>query len=283
MDASIAYETGNPAMLIHPIQLISNSYWKEKPAFVQHVERERCWIMIAVEAGEFRYEIGGVSGDATVGDIVFCPPHYDFHREMKTPLSFFYTKFYYAGTETGGEEQLSEQLRRLFSYKFTPSERDRLFNDFRHLQRATRMSRIDNLRWSSHFVYDLWLLFCMEAEALSQYGDGAHDPLMKEAKELIERHAFRDVQMKDIVEFIGIHPVQFTRRFQAAYAQPPSQYLYSIRMEKAKSLLVQTNYPIDRIARLSGYENGQYFSRMFTKYFKMNPSKYRKLHSLPSP
>jgi AraC-like DNA-binding protein len=283
MDESSAYETENPAMLIHPIRLISNSYWKEKPAFVQHVERERCWIMIAVEAGRFRFEIDGVSGEASAGDIVLCPPYKDFHREMMMPLSFFYIKFYYAGSDAGGEEQVTEQLRRLFDYKFTPSERDRLFNDFRHLLRASRMSRNDNLRWSSHFVYDLWLLFCMEAEALSQYGNAAQDPLMKEAKELIERHAFRDVQMKDIVEFIGIHPVQFTRRFQAAYAMPPSKYLYSIRMEKAKSLLVQTNYPIDRIARLCGYENGLYFSRMFTKYFKMNPSKYRKLHTFPSP
>lgn len=270
-------------MLIHPIRLISNSYWKDKPAFVQSMERERCWIMIAVEAGRFKFEIDGMSGEAAAGDIVLCPPYVDFHREMITPLSFFYIKFYYAGTVDGCEEQISGQLRRLFAYKFAPSERDRAFNDFRHLLKASRMSRNDNLSWSSHFVYDLWLLFCMETEALCRYGDAAHDPLMKEAKELIEKHAFRNVQMKDIVEYIGIHPVQFTRRFQTAYAMPPSKYLYSIRMERAKSLLVETSYPIDRIARLCGYENGLYFSRMFTKYFRTNPSKYRKLHSFPSP
>lgn len=270
-------------MLIHPIHLISSSYWKDKQAFVQQVEQERCWIMIAVEAGCFRYEIGELAGEATTGDIILCPPYNDFHREMVTPLTFFYIKFYYAGEDKLGEEYLTNQLRRLFSFKFTPSERDRLFNNFRHLLWASRMNRNDHLSWASHFVYDLWLLFCMEAEALAQYGSIVNDPLMKEAKEMIERHAFRDVQMKDIVEYMGIHPVQFTRRFQAVYAVPPSKYLYSIRMEKAKSLLVQTNYSIDRIARQCGYENGLYFSRMFTKYFKMNPSKYRKLHSFPSP
>jgi AraC-like DNA-binding protein len=283
MDESSAFETESPAMLIHPIRLISNSYWKDKPAFVQQVEHERCWIMIAVETGRVRYGIGELSGEAGAGDIVFCPPYEDFRREMITPLSFFYIKFYYSGEDKSGEEQLTEQLRQLFSYKFTTSERDRLFNDFRHLLRASRMSREESRRWSTHFVYDLWLLFCMEAEALAQFGNVAIDPLMKEAKEMIERHAFRNVQMKDIVEYMGIHPVQFTRRFQAVYAMPPSQYLYSIRMERAKSLLVQTSYSIDRIARQCGYENGLYFSRMFTKYFKMNPSKYRKMHSFPSP
>lgn len=270
-------------MLIHPIRLISSSYWEEKMAFVQQVEHERCWIMIAVQAGRFRYEIGELSGVASAGDIILCPPYKDFHREMVTPLTFFYIKFYYAGEDPLGEEQLIDQLRRLFSFKFTPSERDRLFNNFRHLLWASRMSRNEHMRWASHFVYDLWLLFCMEAEALAQYGNVVNDPLMKEAKEMIERHAFRDVKMKDIVEFMGIHPVQFTRRFQAVYAMPPSKYLYSIRMEKAKSLLVQTNSSIDRIARQCGYENGLYFSRMFTKYYKMNPSKYRKIHSFPSP
>lgn len=134
--------------------------------------------------------------------------------------------------------------------EYVASERDRLFNNFRHLLRASRLVREANLRLASHFVYDLWLLFCLEAEELAQHGNAVRDPLMMEAKALIERHAFRDVQMRDIVEYIGIHPVQFSRRFHAAYAMPPSQYLYALRMEKAKSLLVQTTYPIDRIAGL---------------------------------
>lgn len=272
-----------PPMLIHPISLISHSYWKEKQSFVQRLERERCWIMIAVEAGRFRYAIGDTPGEAGSGDIVLCPPHTDFQRETILPLSFFYIKFYYAGEREGEENRLAEQLRRLFGFKFASSEQDRLFNDYRHLLRASRMARPENIRWAAHFVYDMWLLFCMEAEALGKFGSVVEDPLMKEAKGLIERHAFRDVQMKDIVEYIGIHSAQFTRRFQSAYGMPPSKYLYSLRMEKAKSLLVQTNYSIDRIARQCGYENGLYFSRMFTKYFKMNPSKYRKVHSLPSP
>ncbi|GAA3407878.1 helix-turn-helix domain-containing protein [Paenibacillus hodogayensis] len=271
-------------MLIHPINLISNSYWKEKQSFVQSYERERCWIMIAVEAGRFRFTVDGIDGEAGSGDMVLCPPYVDFYRETISPLSFFYIKFYYAGVEDGEEQRLVEQLRRLFGFKLVSPERDRIFNDYRHLLRASRMSRLDHLRWASHFVYDLWLLFCMEAEALGQFGSGAaSDPLMKEAKELIERHAFRDVQMQDIIEYIGISGVQFTRRFQAAFGMPPSKYLYAIRMEKAKSLLVQTNYSIDRIARQCGYENGLYFSRMFTKYFRMNPSRYRKVHALPSP
>lgn len=270
-------------MSIHPIRLISNSYWKDKQSFVQQLERERCWMMIAVEDGRFRYKVGDTEGEAARGDIVLCPPHTDFHRETVSPLSFFYIKFYYDGEDKTGEERIREQLSRLFGYKCAPSERERQFNDYRHLLRATRLNRTDHMALASHFVYDLWLLCCLEAEAIDKFSHGNDDPLMKEAKELIEQHAFREVQLKDIIEYIRIHPVQFSRRFQAAYGIAPSQYLYSIRMERAKSLLVQTHYPIDRIARLCGYENGLYFSRMFTKYFKVNPSKYRKIHTLPSP
>jgi AraC-like DNA-binding protein len=46
---------------------------------------------------------------------------------------------------------------------------------------------------------------------------------------------------------------------------------------------VQTEYTLDHIARLCGYENGFYFSRVFTHYSKVNPSQYRKMYGVGSP
>ncbi|MDF2718236.1 MAG: hypothetical protein K0R28_5161 [Paenibacillus sp.] len=257
-------------------------YWKAKLQFKFPVSRDSIWTMIAVEDGRFSFTIGSIPGVATAGDIVLCPPQTEFCREMIDPLSFFYSRFRYRGAGAAEEERIVHLLRNLYGYKFTTPEQDRLSNNYRNLLAVYGKEDWSSRRWTTHFVSDIWSLFCMQAESLVQFGNIVHDPLMKAAKSRIEHHAFQNVQMKDIAVQFDLHPVQFTRRFQKVFGVSPSRYLFSIRMEKAKSLLIQTDYTLDHVAQLCGYDNGYYFSRMFTQYTKMNPSVFRKMHALPS-
>lgn len=267
--------------LTYPISLKGTFYWREKPKFLMQVERDSVWTMIAVEGGRFRYRIGDVLGEASPGDIVFCPPSMEFHREMLTPLSFFYIKFRIEPQEWGEneEERIAGLLQGVFRYKFTTPEQDRLFNNFRHLLGFFMIGQTHSSRGVAHYVNDVWMLFRSEADSFFRSGETVRDTLMKDAKIWIERYAYTNIQMRSVANIFGIHPVQFTRRFQNVFGLLPSRYLLSIRMEKAKALLVQTDDTLDHIARQCGYDNGYYFSRMFTKYARMNPSKFRRQHS----
>ena len=51
-----------------------------------------------------------------------------------------------------------------------------------------------------------------------------------------------------------------------------SDYIKQIRLEKAKELLIQTNYPIYEIANKVGYSDANYFSRSFSKTYGVSPS-----------
>ena len=55
------------------------------------------------------------------------------------------------------------------------------------------------------------------------------------------------------------------------------EYITELRMEKAKHLLWETNKTILEIAMETGYENAQYFSRVFQKMEGIPPKKYRML------
>lgn len=273
-----------PASYVYPLAIAGSvSYWKRKPSFVLSTEHSLHWTLFAIEDGQVSYCIGDVEGEAKGGDIVICPPGMPFQRKMIEPLSFFYVHFQWEAIEKGEEERIVYLLKHLFGYTYRTTEQDRLYNNFRHLLGVYHQKDAASRRWTHHFVNDLWSLFCMEAEALAQYGNIVHDPLMREAKEWIERLAFEGVQLKEIADRLELHPVQLSRRFTAVFGVTPSRYLFSIRMEKAKSLLIQTDYTMDHLAQLCGYDNGLYFSRMFTRYTKMNPSTYRRIHSVPSP
>ena len=44
---------------------------------------------------------------------------------------------------------------------------------------------------------------------------------------------------------------------------PPKRYITAIRMQRARGLLIDTDYPINEVAFLVGYDNPLYFSRLY--------------------
>ncbi len=68
----------------------------------------------------------------------------------------------------------------------------------------------------------------------------------------------------------------FIRSFRLAMGMPPMQYITSVRLNRARMLLESTDYPIQEIGAMVGYDNPLYFSRIFKKQMGEPPSRYRK-------
>lgn len=86
--------------------------------------------------------------------------------------------------------------------------------------------------------------------------------------------------MKTLSAELGLSAVQFTRRFKSRFSKTPTEHLVTLRLDKVRHMLLETNYPLDAIAEQCGYENGFYLSRVFSKKFETSPSQYRKTHQL---
>lgn len=63
----------------------------------------------------------------------------------------------------------------------------------------------------------------------------------------------------------------------------PAQYILSLRMVNAQSLLENTDYKIGEIAEIVGYDNQLYFSRVFRKEYGVSPAQYRKKMEVVNP
>lgn len=68
----------------------------------------------------------------------------------------------------------------------------------------------------------------------------------------------------------------FIRNFKEYTGATPSQYILSLRISNAQTLLETTNYNVSEIAAIVGYDNPLYFSRIFKKQSGMSPSEFRK-------
>lgn len=68
---------------------------------------------------------------------------------------------------------------------------------------------------------------------------------------------------------------QLKMLFKNETGKTPGKYLLTRRMEKAKALLVHTDYPVTLIAEQVGYQDLSAFSHRFTSYFGFSPRKLR--------
>lgn len=69
----------------------------------------------------------------------------------------------------------------------------------------------------------------------------------------------------------------FTKNFKQYTGLTPTQYITSIRINNAQSMLSNFDYPINEIVQIVGYSDPLYFSRIFKKHVGYSPKEYRDL------
>ena len=69
---------------------------------------------------------------------------------------------------------------------------------------------------------------------------------------------------------------QLYRKFNALSGQPVGQYFRSLRLNKAKKLLLTSGLNISQIAYEVGFKDPAHFTHAFKETFGMNPSEARK-------
>lgn len=89
-------------------------------------------------------------------------------------------------------------------------------------------------------------------------------------------HYMEPVSIEHYAREHGMSVSYFIRKFREYTQTTPAQYLLSLRISMAQSLLENTGQSISEIASSVGYENPLYFSRLFHKMTGVSPSTFRK-------
>lgn len=84
--------------------------------------------------------------------------------------------------------------------------------------------------------------------------------------------------------FDGISKSYFSHTFRKRMGVSPVQYLNTQRIEKAKEFLLSNSMSISTIARLVGFDDPLYFSRVFKKHTGIAPQMfYQKVGNANTP
>lgn len=84
-----------------------------------------------------------------------------------------------------------------------------------------------------------------------------------------------DIAIDFLSSLCGIKESYFRRIFLNQYGVSPVRYINQLRLLHAKEFLLQTEYRLNEIADLSGFNNLCYFCRLFKKETGLTPTEYR--------
>ncbi len=85
-----------------------------------------------------------------------------------------------------------------------------------------------------------------------------------------------EFSVENLAENLNISRVQLYRKVKAIMGISISDYIGSIRLEKAKSMLEKTSLTISEIAYTNGFSSPNYFSTTFKNKYGTSPNSYRK-------
>lgn len=89
-------------------------------------------------------------------------------------------------------------------------------------------------------------------------------------------HYSEAINIEEYAEELHVSTSWFIRNFKLYTGSTPMQYILQKRICNAEALLQNTQYNINEISQIIGYDNPLYFSRVFKKIKGISPSEYRK-------
>ncbi|MDA3872364.1 MAG: AraC family transcriptional regulator, partial [Kiritimatiellae bacterium] len=93
------------------------------------------------------------------------------------------------------------------------------------------------------------------------------DSLMIQAKHRMdEESSDPDLTVQSLADELGIHRTTLFRQFLTQYGVTPNDYLKRLRLHHALQLVQQGNSSIQEIARLCGYSDPNYLTRLVKKH-----------------
>ena len=101
---------------------------------------------------------------------------------------------------------------------------------------------------------------------------------IKSAISYIAKNYSQNIKINDLADYVGVNRSYLASSFKKATGYSPKEYLLSLRMERAKSLLETTDMTINGISNAIGYSDQLAFSRMFKRYAGVSPTVYRDEH-----
>ena len=241
--------------------------------------------------GEGTFYIENKRYEANEGDI-FVIGNTEFHRleahharELKTIALYFLPEFVYS---VGQNSFDFEYLRPFFdhSFEFTNKISKSDFNSYGVLDLMKKiyeekLEKRDFFQLAvKNYLTEILLLIIRHYRKFSsdliEYNKRSRNlERLKKVFSFLQNHYQESISLESVAQIACMSPSYFCKFFKKVTGSTLTDYIFRLRIDKAKELLLSGDLNITKIAYETGFESHSYFDRIFRRFTRLSPHDYR--------
>ena len=101
------------------------------------------------------------------------------------------------------------------------------------------------------------------------------DSDLAKALRFIRDSATLPIDVSDVLQNVPVSRRVLEQRFARALGRSPAAEIRRVRLERAKSLLMETDWKMPRVAEASGFSSNEVMSQVFRRELECTPTEYR--------
>ena len=106
-------------------------------------------------------------------------------------------------------------------------------------------------------------------------------PTIANAVRWCEEHFAEPLSVPQLAARMFLSPNHFSQRFKREVGVAPAAFIRHLRLEKARALLRETDWPLSRIAERTGWADAAHLARSFRAFYGQTPGAFRQGKSAP--
>lgn len=213
--------------------------------------------------GKMTYFINDERFDMVGGDIIYLPAGCMRQRDVKQGKNDYVSINFHSiekpSLRSFYENNINEEILLLLDYL------DRLHNN----------TTMTNPKKQVH-VLEALILQISDNDL-----NGSKTPLAMEIVNYLYRHFRERITLDQISQETYFSAAYCESEFRKAYGRSIIHFLIDLRISEAKTLLIETSMPCALIANMVGFDDANYFSRIFKKRIGLSPLQYRSSMVIP--
>jgi AraC-like DNA-binding protein len=205
---------------------------------------------------------------------LICPNVLTYYESDKeNPWSYMWVGFNGVKAQTYLNYANLNEENLIFEY----SEDDTLKNYISEMLKLKERDYSNELKLEGLLYFFMSKLAEVRKNTFDQKSYKSAEVYLEKSVEFIENNYSNNIKINDIASYIGINRSYLTHIFKKNINMSPQEFLVNYKIDKACTLLRNTDLPIKAVAKSVGYSDPLTFSKIFKKINGDNPKSYREI------